>query len=214
MGTALLPKLTCPACWPAYAGLLSALGLGFIDYTPYLLPLTLSFLVMTIFSLGYRARKRRGYRPLITGVVATVVVLIGKFVFASDWVMYGGLALLLGASIWNSWPQRKLENGVSVPPVSQLTEEVVTMSAKRQIEIFSAGCAVCEETIEMVNRVACPSCEISILDVHEPEVARRAKNLGIRSVPAVVIEGQLADCCAGRGPDESTLRAAGVGQPV
>ena len=31
-------------------------------------------------------------------------------------------------------------------------------------------------------------------------LARRAKRLGIRSVPAVAINGKLADCCAGRGP--------------
>ncbi len=30
VGLALLPKVTCPACWPAYAGVLSALGLGFL----------------------------------------------------------------------------------------------------------------------------------------------------------------------------------------
>ena len=88
------------------------------------------------------------------------------------------------------------------------------MNAKRRIEIFSAGCAVCEETIEMVNRVACPSCEISVLDMRDSDIARRAKALGIRSVPAVVIDGQLADCCAGRGPDENALRAVGVGQVV
>jgi hypothetical protein len=28
--------------------------------------------------------------------------------------------------------------------------------------------------------------------------------LGIRSLPAVVIDGTLADCCAGRGPDQRT----------
>ena len=45
-------------------------------------------------------------------------------------------------------------------------------------------------------------------------VADRAKKLGVRSVPAVVIDGNLADCCAGRGPDEATLKAAGLGQPL
>lgn len=35
----LLPKLMCPACWPAYAGLLSSLGLGFLISARYLLPL-------------------------------------------------------------------------------------------------------------------------------------------------------------------------------
>jgi len=88
------------------------------------------------------------------------------------------------------------------------------MSTRRKIEIFSAGCPVCEETVELVNRVACPSCEVSVLDMKDLNVASRAKGLGIRSIPAVVIDGKLTDCCAGRGPDEATLRAAGVGQPV
>lgn len=88
------------------------------------------------------------------------------------------------------------------------------MAAKRQIEVFSAGCPACEETVRLVNRIACPSCEVSVLDMKNPAVASRAKKLGIRSVPAVVIDGKLADCCAGRGPDEATLRAAGLGQAL
>lgn len=85
---------------------------------------------------------------------------------------------------------------------------------KRTIEVFSAGCPACQETIDLVNQVACPSCEVSILDMNDAAVASRAKQLGIRSVPAVVIDGKLADCCTGRGPDEATLRAAGLGHPI
>ena len=86
------------------------------------------------------------------------------------------------------------------------------MATKRKVEVFSAGCPVCVETIEIVNRVACPSCEVGILDMNQAAVAQRAKELGIRSVPAVVIDDKLADCCAGRGPEEAALRAAGLGQ--
>jgi glutaredoxin 3 len=88
------------------------------------------------------------------------------------------------------------------------------MAKTRKIEVFSAGCTVCEETIALINRIACPSCEIEILDMHQSEVSKKAKRYGIRSVPAVVIDGTLADCCAGRGPDEAVLRAAGLGQPL
>lgn len=87
------------------------------------------------------------------------------------------------------------------------------MSTTRTIEVFSAGCPACQETIDMVNSVACPSCEVSVLDMNQPEVAQRAASLGIQSVPAVVIDGQLADCCTGRGPSEATLRAGGLGKP-
>lgn len=87
------------------------------------------------------------------------------------------------------------------------------MSQKRNIEIFSAGCPACEDTIALVRQLACPSCDVSVLDMKDAAVAKRAKALGIRSVPTVVIDGELADCCAGRGPDEAVLRAAGIGVP-
>ena len=88
------------------------------------------------------------------------------------------------------------------------------MEMKRKIEIFSAGCPVCQETIKMVQKMACTDCEVSILDMNDPGVANRAKGLGVGSVPAVSIDGKLADCCAGRGPDEATLKAAGIGQSL
>ena len=88
------------------------------------------------------------------------------------------------------------------------------MAATRKIEVFSAGCAVCEDTIALINRIACPSCEVEILDMHRSEVATNAQRYGIRSVPAVAVDGRLVACCAGRGPDEASLRAVGIGTPL
>lgn len=88
------------------------------------------------------------------------------------------------------------------------------MNNKRKIEIFSAGCPVCQEAITMVKDNACASCEVTILSMNIPSVSSRAKSLGIRSVPAVVINGKLADCCEGRGPDVEGLKAAGLGVPI
>ena len=88
------------------------------------------------------------------------------------------------------------------------------MNPKRRIEVFSAGCPACEEVIALINRLACPSCDVQVLDMRRTEVASKAKAYGIQTVPAVVIDGKLASCCAGRGPEESALRAAGLGQPI
>jgi glutaredoxin 3 len=88
------------------------------------------------------------------------------------------------------------------------------MAEKRKIEVFSAGCAACIDVIEMVKRAACPSCEVTIHDMKNINVAKRAKSLGIRSVPAVVVDGKLADCCSGRGVDEQVLRSAGLGRAL
>ena len=88
------------------------------------------------------------------------------------------------------------------------------MSQQRKVEVFTAGCPACEETVALVERLACPSCEVTVLNVTEPEVADRVRSLGLRSLPAVVIDGQLALCCTGRGADEASLRAAGIGQQL
>ena len=88
------------------------------------------------------------------------------------------------------------------------------MAEKRKVEVFSAGCSACNEVIETVRRAACPSCEIIVHDMKDMVVAQRAKSLGVRSIPAVAIDGELADCCAGRGVDESVLRAAGLGRAL
>ena len=82
------------------------------------------------------------------------------------------------------------------------------MNQKHKIEIFSAGCATCKETIETIKKLAGSEHEVQIHDMHKPDAASRAKQHGVRSLPAVVIDGKLAGCCAGRGPDERVLRDA------
>jgi len=84
--------------------------------------------------------------------------------------------------------------------------------AKREIEIFSAGCPVCQDAIQDIEAAACPSCEVTIVDMQDMAGVKRARELGVKSLPAVAINGQLATCCAGRGPDIATLRALGLGQ--
>ena len=111
IGASLLPVGVCPACWPAYAGLLSALGFGFLLETAYLLPVTALFLVIAVAALAYKARTRRGYRPFVLGLVASTIVLVGKFNFESDTAMYGGIAVLIAASLWNAWPRKNVGSG-------------------------------------------------------------------------------------------------------
>jgi hypothetical protein len=87
------------------------------------------------------------------------------------------------------------------------------MTAKRKIEVFTAGCALCDDTVAMVQRLACPSCDVEIRDLRQATIAAEAKQRGITRAPAVAIDGRLADCCAVIGrPDESVLRAAGLGR--
>src|SRR5712692_5107522 len=69
-------------------------------------------------------------------------------------------------------------------------------TAKHAIEIFSAGCSMCKETIEMVKKVAGSDHDVQVHDMQHGDTAARAKKLGVRSLPAVVVNGKLAGCCA------------------
>ena len=85
------------------------------------------------------------------------------------------------------------------------------MSEKRKIEVFSAGCGPCIETVKLVKQLACASCDVEVLDMNKPEVATKARHYGVKTVPSVVIDGKIAACCAGTGPNEAVLREAGLG---
>ncbi len=111
-------------------------------------------------------------------------------------------------------------NGEKGHPPMETPEEGGNMStshhetshaAVRTIEVFTAGCPCCDDALDLVQGIACPSCRVEARDMRDPQVQERARELGIRSVPAVAVNGVLADCCAGRGPNEEALRAAGVG---
>lgn len=127
VGVALLPKLTCPLCWPAYAGLLTTFGLGFLISTRYLFGLTAIFLFLSVGMLAFRARERRGYGPAIAGLIAAAAVLVSKFHFDSTAAMYAGLGLLIAASLWNSWPLRSANHCPECAPVGS---ELIQLSAK------------------------------------------------------------------------------------
>ncbi len=105
VGISLLPKLACPLCWPAYAGLLSSVGLGFLMSAAYLLPLTVGFLIVALGAMAFKANSRHGYGPFLLGLVAATAVLSGKFRLESNATMYGAVGMLVIASLWNAWPR-------------------------------------------------------------------------------------------------------------
>jgi len=104
---ALLPSITCPACWPGYAAVLSSFGIGFLPSNRYLLPLTVGFLAIYLFMLAWEAGKRRRFGPFIVGTVGCIVLVVGRFVLESNPALYTGVAVLITASIWNTWPAIK-----------------------------------------------------------------------------------------------------------
>ena len=64
-------------------------------------------MALTVVVLAFRAKQRRGYGPLILGLLASACVMLGKFYFDSISSVYGGVALLFLATVWNAWPRKR-----------------------------------------------------------------------------------------------------------
>lgn len=92
---------TCPLCWPLYAGALSAVGLGFLLNSEYVSFLAGALLLVTLWPLASSARVQGFYGPLLVGAAGSGAVLLGKFVWPFDVMLYGGLTALLAAFAWN-----------------------------------------------------------------------------------------------------------------
>ena len=88
-------------------------------------------------------------------------------------------------------------------------------NGKRQVEVFTAGCPLCDEAVNLVQSLACPNCEVTVYDLREgcgaDECREKARQYGIHRVPAVVIDGKLADCCQTGPVSAEALRSAGLG---
>jgi hypothetical protein len=90
-------------------------------------------------------------------------------------------------------------------------------TARRRVEVFTAGCLICEEAVHLVQSRSCRNCEIQVYDLREGcatnECGAKAARYGITAVPTVVVEGVMLECCRREPVSAAVLAAAGIGQP-
>jgi hypothetical protein len=66
------------------------------------------------------------------------------------------------------------------------------MPKKRTIEVFTAGCPLCTETLNAVkNAVANCGCEVIERRCQGPELCAEAKQYRVTKMPTVVVDGQI-----------------------
>lgn len=86
---------------------------------------------------------------------------------------------------------------------------------KRQIEIFTAGCPVCDPVVQLVKETACENCEITVYDLvkqgEENTGTDKIEQYGINRLPSIVVNGRLLDCCD-RAITKQDLLQAGIGK--
>ncbi len=88
---------------------------------------------------------------------------------------------------------------------------------KRSVEVFTAGCPLCDDVVKLVRELACDSCEVTTYNLSDAcesaERLEKARAYGVTRVPSVVVDGVLAECCKGGAVTAEGLRAAGIGVP-
>lgn len=88
---------------------------------------------------------------------------------------------------------------------------------RRLVEIFTAGCPICREAVELVRELACDNCDVRVYDKGCPsqECRQKAADYGIKRLPAVVVDGRLVGCCQDQEHvSRQALTAAGIGCSV
>ena len=87
---------------------------------------------------------------------------------------------------------------------------------KRQVEVFTANCPVCDPVVSMVRELACNDCEITIYDLvkqcEDKTCLSKLEEYGIKKVPAIAVNGKLLSCCENQGISKEELIKAGIGQ--
>ena len=86
---------------------------------------------------------------------------------------------------------------------------------KRQVEVFTANCPVCDPVVKMIKELACDTCEVTTYDLirqcEDKTCLDKLEKYGIKKVPAVVVNGELLECCKDSAITEMELVEAGIG---
>ncbi len=90
---------------------------------------------------------------------------------------------------------------------------------KRRIEVFTAGCPVCNPVVDLVKSFADEEYnEITIYDLVKQceikECVSKVEEYGIKRLPAIAVDGQLLSCCKNNGITKEDLINAGLTQKL
>lgn len=87
---------------------------------------------------------------------------------------------------------------------------------KRQIEIFTAGCPLCDPVVKMVKELTCDQCDIQIYDLvkqcEDKTCLGKLEDYHVKKIPAVAVNGKLLSCREDQEITREELIRSGVGQ--
>lgn len=110
LGFSLIPSLACPACLPALASVLGAVGLTFLAQREYLIWFNLVALAVALVLLARTERKWISW-PLAVAAFGAVTVMLGKFVWTASPIWWTGVGIFMLGSAWSTFGRPSTETG-------------------------------------------------------------------------------------------------------
>jgi hypothetical protein len=157
---ALLAAMAAPCCFPFFAAIGTALGLGALQqYEGIILYIFQSFAALALLGLLLSFLRHRNIGPFLLGTFACVLVGYHFYRSFSLPALYGGLFALVAATVWNYLLTRKpnapiLESTITCPHCGQQSVEMMPQNAC----LFFYDCPNCGARIKPKQGDCCVFC--------------------------------------------------------
>ncbi len=125
---ALVAAVAAPCCFPLFAAVAAALGLGALGrYETVVLYLFQAFALLSLLGLALAFPRHRRVSPLVLGLLSVALLAYTFYQSFQAVTLYGGLSGLLAATLWNYFSSRRLYH------TEPILQSIITLPAVRTL---------------------------------------------------------------------------------
>jgi len=157
---ALIAAIAAPCCFPLFAAVGTAAGLGALGrYEGLILYIFQAFAILTLLGLVLSARRSRNFASLIVGALSCASLAYHFYWEFSLPALYSGLFGLIAATLWNYLSARRgkkplLQSTITCPHCGQQSEETMPTNAC----LFFFDCPACHSRLKPKAGDCCVFC--------------------------------------------------------
>ena len=157
---ALLAAIAAPCCFPLFAAVGTAAGLGVLgQYEGVILYIFQGFAILTLAGVAFSFRQHRNPAPLIVGVLSCAALAYHFYQSFSLAALYSGLFGLIAATVWNYLSRDRtkepvLRSTITCPQCGHRAEETMPTNAC----LFFYDCSRCGAKLKPKPGDCCVFC--------------------------------------------------------